>query len=163
MSSKPGREPVLRGMLNRLLQELARKLPGATSLRIWLNRWRGVKIGSGVWIGYDTIIETSKPHLVTIKDGASIGLRCTIVAHHRELHGVMIEEDADIGTGVIILPGVTIGRGAAVTAGSVVTKSVPPMILVQGNPAVPIAKVGIPLKLNVTVREWIKHLKPIRK
>ena len=162
MSSKPGSEPLLRGILNRLLQGLARSAPGATSLRVWLNRWRGVKIGSGVWIGYDTIIETSSPHLVTIKDGASIGLRCTIVAHHRELHGVVIEEDADIGTGVIILPGVTIGRCAAVTAGSVVTRSVPANTLVQGNPAVPIAKVGIPLKLNVTVREWIKHLKPIR-
>ena len=75
---------------------------------------------------------------------------------------MVIEEDADIGTGVIILPGVTIGRCAAVTAGSVVTRSVPANTLVQGNPAVPIAKVGIPLKLNVTVREWIKHLKPIR-
>ena len=87
MSSKPRSEPLLRGILNRLLQGAARHAPGATSLRVWLNRWRGVKIGSGVWIGYDTIIETSSPHLVTIKDGASIGLRCTIVAHHRELQG----------------------------------------------------------------------------
>ncbi|MEU3304418.1 antibiotic acetyltransferase, partial [Streptomyces sp. NPDC006678] len=34
-----------------------------------------------------------------------------------------------------ILPGVTIGRGAAVGAGSVVTKDVPPEVVVAGNPA----------------------------
>jgi len=156
-------ENILRGIRNRLLQEIARKAPGARSLRVWLNRWRGVHIGKGVWIGYDALIETSSPHLVTIKDGASLGIRCTVVAHMRERQGVTIEEDADIGPGAIILAGVTIGRGAVVTAGSVVTKSVPPKTLVQGNPAMPIATVGIPLKMDVTVKEWAKHLKPIRK
>ena len=160
---RKGREPFLRGCLNRILQEIARKAPGARTLRVRLNRWRGVSIGEGVWIGYDAIIETSSPHLVVIKDRASVGLRCTIVAHLREVRGVVIEEDADIGTGAIILPGVTIGRGAVVTAGSVVTRSVPPMTLVQGNPAVAIATVGIPFRTNTTLREWMKHLRPVRR
>ena len=155
-------EPLVRGVLNRLLQGLARSAPGAQTLRVTLNRMRGVKIGKNVWIGYDSIIETSSPHLVTIRDGASVGIRCTIIAHLREVKGVLIEEDADIGTGAIILPGVTVGRGAVVTAGSVVTRSVPEWTVVQGNPAKPVAKVGIPLKLNVSLREWMKHLKPIR-
>ncbi len=156
-------EPILRGIRNRLLQGIARKAPGARSLRVWLNRWRGVHIGKDVWIGYDALIETSYPYLITIKDGASLGIRCTVIAHMRERRGVTIEEDVDIGTGVIILAGVTIGHGSVVAAGSVVTRSVPPQTLVQGNPAVPIATVGIPLKEDVTVKEWAKHLKPIRK
>jgi acetyltransferase-like isoleucine patch superfamily enzyme len=130
--------------------------------RVTLHRWRGVKIGKNVWIGYDAIIETSHPHLVTIQDGAAIGLRATIIAHFRELNGVTIEEDASIGPGVIVMPAVTIGRGAVVAAGSVVTQSVPAMTMVQGNPARSIAKVGIPLKMNVSVREFSKELKAIK-
>jgi maltose O-acetyltransferase len=120
-----------------------------------------VKIGQGVWIGYDAIIETSHPHLVTIRDRAAIGIRVTIMAHNREQRGVVIEEDTAIGTGAIILPNVTIGRGAIVTAGSVVTKSIPPKTMVQGNPARPIATVEIPFGLNVSVKEFAKGLRSI--
>jgi acetyltransferase-like isoleucine patch superfamily enzyme len=49
--------------------------------------------------------------------------------------GVVIEDDVWIGTRAIILHGVTIGRGAVVAAGAVVTKSVPPYAIVAGNPA----------------------------
>src|ERR1035438_2312777 len=126
-------ESLLSGALNRILPGIARNAPGATSMRVWLNRWRGVKLGKNVWIGYDAIIETSYPHLVTIGDGASVGIRATIVAHFREVQGVTIEPGAFIGPGVIVMPGVTIGRGAVVTAGSVVTQSIPPMTLAQGN------------------------------
>ena len=141
---------------------MARNAPGATTLRVMLHRWRGVKIGRDVWIGYDAVIETSSPHLVTICDRAAIGIRVTIVAHNREQRGVIIEEDASVGLGAIILPNVTIGRGAIVTAGSVVTKSVPPRTMVRGNPAQPIATVEIPLRLDVSVKEFAKGLKPIR-
>lgn len=141
---------------------LARTAPGATTWRVRLHRWRGVKIGRGVWIGYDAIIETSCPHLVTICDRASIGIRVTIIAHNREQQGVVIEEDAAVGAGAVILPSVTIGRGAIVTAGSVVTKSVPPKTMVQGNPARPIAIVETPFGLNVSLKEFGKGLRPIR-
>ena len=42
---------------------------------------------------------------------------------------------ASIGSGAVILCGVTIGEGAMVGAGSVVTKAVPPRTIVAGNPA----------------------------
>ena len=140
---------------------LARFAPGATSMRVRLNRWRGVNIGKGVWIGYDAIVETSHPHLVTIRDRAAVGIRVTIIAHNREQRGVIIEEDASIGACAIILPNVTIGRGAIVTAGSVVTKSVPPKTMVQGNPARPIATVEVPLGLDVSVKEFAKGLRSV--
>ena len=78
---EPIRERLLPGLKNRILQVLARIAPGATTTRVRLNRWRGVNIGKDVWIGYDAIIETSCPHLVTIRDRAAIGLRVTILAH----------------------------------------------------------------------------------
>ena len=145
-----------------MLQILARNAPGARTWRVRLNRWRGVKIGNNVWIGYDAIIETSYPYLVTIRDDAAVGIRAMIIAHFREQRGVVIEEGASLGPGVIVLPGVTVGRGAIVAAGSVVTNSVPPMTLVQGNPARPIARITVPLKMDVTIREFSKGLKPIK-
>ena len=155
-------ERFLHGMKNRILQVLARISPGATTMRVRLNRWRGVNIGKDVWIGYDAIIETSCPHLVTIKDRAAIGIRATIIAHNREQRGVIIEEDATIGPGVIVLPAVTIGHGAMVTAGSVVTKSVPPRTMAQGNPAQPIATVEVPFGIGVSLKEFAKGLRPLR-
>jgi acetyltransferase-like isoleucine patch superfamily enzyme len=155
-------EGLFAGTKNRLLQILARFAPGATTLRVKLHRWRGVKIGDNVWIGYDAIIETSYPHLVTINDRASVGMRSTIIAHMREARSVTIEEDAIVGPGAIVLPNVTIGRGAIVTAGSVVTTSVPPMTMVRGNPASPIAHIGVPLRHDVSLKEFSKNLKPLR-
>src|SRR6266480_847722 len=153
VSERQQSERLLPGLKNRILQVLARIAPGATTIRVRLNRWRGVNIGKDVWIGYDAIIETSYPHLVTIRDRATIGIRTTIIAHNREQRGVVIEEDVTLGPGVIILPNVTIGRGAIVTAGSVVTKSVPPKTMMQGNPARPIATIEIPFGPGVSLKE----------
>jgi acetyltransferase-like isoleucine patch superfamily enzyme len=155
-------EGIFRGMKNRVLQMIARNAPGATSLRVWLNRWRGVHIGRNVWIGYDAVIETSRPDLVTIRDGAAVQIRATIIAHFHEQEGVVIEEDATVGAGAIVLPNVTIGHGALVTAGSVVTKSVPPKTMVQGNPARPIATFEVPLSMDISLKEFAKGLRPIR-
>jgi acetyltransferase-like isoleucine patch superfamily enzyme len=46
-----------------------------------------------------------------------------------------VKRRASIGTSATILCGVTIGEGAVVGAGSVVTKDVPPGVVVAGNPA----------------------------
>lgn len=156
------KEHRLLGPFNRLLQLLARLSPGATSLRVWLHRLRGVKIGRNVWIGYDAIIETSYPWLVELKDNSVVGIRATIIAHFREAEGVVLEEGAVLGPGVMVLPNVTVGKGAVVTAGSVVTASVPPMTLAQGNPAKPIAKVGVALGKEVSLKEFSTKLRPLR-
>lgn len=49
---------------------------------------------------------------------------------------VIIEDNAWIGMNAVILKGVTIGENSVVAAGSVVSKSVPPNVVVAGNPAV---------------------------
>ncbi len=47
---------------------------------------------------------------------------------------VVIEDDAWVGIGAIILKGVRVGAGARIGAGSVVTRDVPPGCIVEGNP-----------------------------
>lgn len=58
---------------------------------------------------------------------------------------IVVEDWVYIGSQSLIMPGVTIGEGALVAAGSVVTKSVPPRTVVGGNPA----------KIICTVDEYI--------
>lgn len=48
---------------------------------------------------------------------------------------IVIEDHVWIATNALILPGVTVGRGAVVAAGAVVVKDVPPQGIVAGNPA----------------------------
>ena len=166
-------EPLLAGLRNRVLQVLALYAPGATTLRVRLHRWRGVRIGEGAFIGTAALLETSYPELVSIGNGVSIGIRSVIIAHFLEevrrrpdeegaTFSVRIEDEAFIGPGVIVLPNVTIGHGAVVAAGSVVTKSVPPLTMVQGNPAVPVARCGVPLGVNTPLREFYRSLRLIK-
>ena len=55
------RERLLRGLVNRILQVLALYAPGASSVRVWLHRVRGVRIGQNVAIGTAAILETACP------------------------------------------------------------------------------------------------------
>jgi acetyltransferase-like isoleucine patch superfamily enzyme len=154
------KESPLRGLINRICQELARVMPGAQSLRVALHRARGVQIGKNVWIGYDVVLDTSQPSNIVLEDGCCLNMRVTVLAHFRESKGVRIERDAFIGAGALILPNVVIGHGAVVAAGSVVTRSVPPMTMVQGNPAAPVAKCGIPLGPKTTLKDFTRNLRP---
>jgi acetyltransferase-like isoleucine patch superfamily enzyme len=157
-------EPLISGARNRILQSLAMSAPGSETLRVKLHRMRGIKIGSPCFIGQHALIETSHPELVTIGDGVAIGIRATIIAHFRDQargDGVVIETEASIGPGAIIMPNVTIGYGAVVAAGSVVTSSVAPLTFVQGNPAKPIARCGVPLGLKTPYKEFAQRLKPL--
>lgn len=117
--------------------------------RIAMLRWCGVEIGDDVYIADGLIIveELAGKERLTIGDRASLAPRVTIVLSSHPNHSrirpfaptaagdVTIEADAWIGTGVVILPGVRIGRGAVVAAGSVVTSDVPPLTVVAGQPA----------------------------
>jgi len=122
-----------------------------------LLRWAGLQIGARVYVGPDLIIvdEPEDVGAVFIGDRAAISPRVTIVVSSRPnesriasyapvAHGpVRIMQDAWIGTGSIIMPNVTIGEGAIVGAGSIVTKDIPPYTMVVGSPARPVRKIKI--------------------
>lgn len=108
-------------------------------------RYLGVKIGNNCFIS--TREWSSEPYLVTIGDNVAITHNVSIFTHGgarvaRRIYPdfdvfgkVEIKDWAYIGANSIIMPGVTIGEGALVAAGSVVTKSVAPYTVVGGNPA----------------------------
>ena len=104
--------------------------------------------GCRMTIGKNVIINKGatilSPGKVEIEDNVLIGpeVKIATVDHdfydrHNLLHfgKVTIKENAWIGIGAIICPGVTIGRNAVVAAGAVVTKDVPDNVVVGGNPA----------------------------
>lgn len=87
----------------------------------------GVRIGSRTLIGYRTQILSSN-HRIPSGRGRIFG------AGHERM-AVVIGADVWIGANCIVLPGVTIGEGAVVAAGSVVTRDVPAFTMVGGVPA----------------------------
>lgn len=126
--------------------------------RLTLLRWCGVRIGRDVYIADDFIIveELAGTDQVTLGDRVSIAPRVTVVTSSHANHSrirvvastargpVTIEDDAWIGAGAVILPGVRIGRGAVVGANSVVTEDVPPLTVVAGLPARPVRQLPPP-------------------
>lgn len=119
----------------------------------------GIKIGNNCLI--DTRYWSSEPYLITIGNNVQVTRGVSIHTHGggntiRRFHPdfdvfgrVTIKDWAYIGSFSQIMPGVTIGEGALVAAGSVVTKSVPPNTVVGGNPA----------KVICTVDEYYKKNK----
>ena len=114
--------------------------------RKWLQRQRGVKIGKGVHWGTNVVADNTFPYFVVVEDGASISGNDYFLAHCKplEYHAqctesyvapVVVHRHAWIAVNVPVLPGVQIGEGAIVSAGSVVSKDIPPFTVVQGNPA----------------------------
>ena len=119
------------------------------SHRVFLLRLCGVSIGADVYIADDLIIveELADPGSITIGNRVSIAPRVTLVTsshpNNSKTRGfapvsqgpITIEDDAWLGAGCVILPGVRIGRGAVVGANSVVSQDVPPLHVVAGQPA----------------------------
>ena len=93
----------------------------------WINARGGIEIGSNVLIGPHCIIQ-SQNHVFE-----DVTKPICLQGYVRK--PVKIEDDCWIGARVIILPGVHIGRGSVIGAGSVVTKSIPPYSVAVGSPA----------------------------
>jgi putative colanic acid biosynthesis acetyltransferase WcaF len=87
----------------------------------------GVEIGDRTLVGYNTQIFTAN-HVIPPN-------REQIFSSGHNQKKVIIGKDVWIGAGCIILPGITIGEGAVVAAGSIVTKDILPFSIVAGNPA----------------------------
>lgn len=109
-------------------------------------RFLGVKVGHHAKFA-KSIHFSSEPYLITIGDHVGIAGNVSFHTHGgaRSVRNIMpnfdffgkikIEDWVYIGSNSIILPGVTVGEGTLVGAGSVVTKSTPPHCVVGGNPA----------------------------
>ena len=103
-------------------------------------------IGNHVWIGPQAYFDARNLILedyVGWGPGAKvlgsahtgIPIDVPIIRTDLEIKPVRVEAWADIGTGAVLLPGVTVGKGSIVGAGAVVTKDVPPFAIVAGVPA----------------------------
>ena len=100
-----------------------------------------VKIGKDVYIGSNLLLMARGG--ITIEDGAWIAANVQLLSNNHDLYDravlqckpVLIKEDAWLGAGVSVLPGVCIGKHAVVGAGSVVTKDIPDYAVAVGSPA----------------------------
>ncbi len=97
-----------------------------------------VEIGNDVLIGEGCYISDNDGHSLDLdirKQDVANRRKCLKVWDGIAAVPVIIGDNAWIAPRSIILKGVTIGRGAVIGTGSVVTKNVPPMTLAAGNPA----------------------------
>jgi acetyltransferase-like isoleucine patch superfamily enzyme len=154
-------------LLGTVLGRLASVCPGGSSVRPRLQRWRGVKIGRNVWLGLYVYLDELHPGDLSIGDNCTIGIRTTILTHfywgpRREAGNgkVVIERDVFIGPHCVILPNMTIGEGAVIQAGTVVSRNVPPRAFWGCPPAGPLAQATVPLTADHGYLEFLHGLRP---
>ncbi|MBM3847680.1 MAG: acyltransferase [Verrucomicrobia bacterium] len=163
----PGKRPLWSRVSNRIFHVLARFAPGSTTLRPALHRWRGAEVRKGAFIGDGVYIDNEFPECVEIHENVQISVRAILIAHTRGPGRLIIERDAFIGPGSILICGagktLKIGAGSVVGAGSVITRSIPPGLYVAPDSPTVLAKVGVPLPLAKTMEEFWSGLSPAKK
>ena len=132
---------MIKRIINKLINSYLRKNKPIK----WARRL-GVKVGEFTELG-ETTHFPAEAYLITIGNHVQITREVTFHTHgggnairHKipdfdSFGKIVVEDWVYIGSNSIILPGVTIGEGSLVAAGSIVTKSVPPHSVVGGNPA----------------------------
>lgn len=114
----------------------------------------GVKSSGKFRVGYGVYFDATNADKITIEDGVWIAANCLFLCHRRQLKEYHVGDDYNdlpykiepivlkrgccVGMKSIVMPGVTIGEGAIVGTGSIVTKDIPPYCVAVGNPAKPI-------------------------
>lgn len=120
-------------------------------LRPFILRRMGCKVGKGCFMGDYVRIDTSHPDMITIEDNVSIASGSRLLCHQRDFSDFCVGDDymklgyvvkpivlkkgCLVGMDSFVMPGVTIGEGAIVGAGSLVTKDIPEWTIAAGRPA----------------------------
>lgn len=128
----------------------------------------GVHIGKNNFIP-DKNCWSSEPYLITVGNHCQITMGVRFFTHggghvlrrmipeYDSFGKIVVKDWVYIGNNSLIMPGVTIGEGSLVAAGSVVTKSVPDNVVVGGNPARIICSIDEFLTRNMKYNTKLKN------
>ena len=124
---------------NFIVIQLARYTP-FLSMKNWLYRtFLGMKVGDKTSFALMVMLDVMFPEKISVGKNTVIGYNTTILAHEYlineyRLGEVIIGNEVMIGANSTLLPGIEIGDGAIVSAGTLVHKDVPAGSFVGGNP-----------------------------
>jgi acetyltransferase-like isoleucine patch superfamily enzyme len=120
-------------------------------VRPYLMRRIGCHVGKGCFIGDNVKIDTGHADMITLEDGVSVAGGTRLLCHQRDFSEYFVGSDYNklrysvkpivlkkgclIGMESFVLPGVTVGEGAIVGAGSLVVKDIPAWTVATGRPA----------------------------
>ena len=120
-------------------------------VRPWAMKKIGCHVGKGCFIGDNVRIDGGHAEMITLEDGVSIAGGTRLLCHQRDFSNyyvgsdylklgyivkpIILKKGCLVGMESFIMPGVTIGEGAIVGAGSLVTKDVPAWTIATGRPA----------------------------
>lgn len=124
---------------NFIVIQLARYTP-FLGMKNWLYRtFLNMKVGQYTAFALMVMPDIMFPEKITVGHNSVIGYNTTILAHEYlikeyRIGEVIIGDNVLIGANTTILPGIKVGDGAIVSAGTLVNKDVPPGAFVGGNP-----------------------------
>ncbi|MGA9289350.1 MAG: acyltransferase [Anaerobacillus sp.] len=144
--------PFWKVVKNFIIIQLARYTP-FIPVKNWLYKtFLGVRIGDQTAFALMVMLDIMFPEKISVGKNSIIGYNTTILAHEYlideyRLGDVVIGDGVMIGANSTLLPGITIGDGAIVSAGTLVHKNVPAGSFVGGNP----------MQLIYTKEERVNH------
>lgn len=128
-------------------------------VRPMLMRKMGCKVGKGCFIGDYVRIDTGHADMITLEDSVSIASGTRLLCHQRDFSDYCVGDDymklgyivkpivlkrgCLIGMESFVMPGVTVGEGAVVGAGSMVVKDIPAWTVAVGRPAKVIREIPV--------------------
>lgn len=126
-------------------------------LRPKILRIVGCHVGNDVFVGENIKVDAGHADLIYIEDHVHIASGCRLLCHQRDLSDycvgddyaklgyrlgeIHLEKGCLIGMESFVMPGVTVGEGAIIGAGSLVTKDIPAWTIATGRPAKVVKKI----------------------
>lgn len=121
-------------------------------------------VGAGSLVNRDVLLDNRGGLQIGAQVSIAHGCRIYTLGHDPHDPGfaakagaVRIDDHAVLFAGAMVMPGVHLGRGCVVMAGAVVTKDVPPLRLVGGNPARDLGPRRVDPAYRLQRRYWLAH------